>query len=260
MNSITVVTFYKFIEIKNPSELQMPWKKYLSERDVKGTILVTPEGLNATISGPKQGIKESLAMIMADPRFADLTWKESTCETQPFSKTKIKLKRETIPLGVTVDPNKTVGTYVKPEDWNELITDKNTVVVDTRNDYEVRLGQFKNALNPKTQTFKELPNWVENNLKDKSKNIAMYCTGGIRCEKSTALLKDMGFENVYHLEGGILKYLENIDEKETLWAGDCYVFDDRVAVKHDLSSAADQYVDEHGNQLKACDLRRASSC
>lgn len=257
--TITVVTFYKFVAIDTPKKLQMPWKEFLSERDVKGTILVAPEGINATISGPKTGVYESLAMIKADARFADLTWKESTCSVQPFSKTKVKLKRETIPLGVQVDPTTTVGTYVQPKDWNALIADEDTIVVDTRNDYEVRLGKFENALNPKTITFKELPAWVEENLTDKSKKIAMYCTGGIRCEKSTALLKGMGFDDVFHLEGGILKYLEDVDEAETRWQGDCYVFDDRVAVRHDLSSAAENYVDADGNQLKACDLRRASS-
>lgn len=257
--STMVATFYLFTGIEKPQALQLPWKTFMQAHDVRGTILVTPEGLNATIAGPSQGVHAVLAMIRSDKRFAALTHKESFCDENPFKKAKVRLKPETIPMGVTVDPNQTVGDYVDATAWNALITDPDTVIIDTRNDYEVQLGKFKNALNPQTETFRELPAWLDNHLKDaRHKNIAMYCTGGIRCEKSTAYLKKMGFDKVYHLKDGILKYLETIPAEESLWEGECFVFDDRVAVGHGLSTTHKAGTCSRcGHALVAGDIRRA---
>ena len=253
-----VAALYLFVEIDNPADLQKDWKTKMLAEDVTGTILVTPEGINGTISGERAGIDAVLAHIKADPRFAQLEHKESFAEEKPFKRTKVKLKPETIPMGATVDPKKTVGTYVKPQDWNALISDPETIVVDTRNDYEIYLGTFKNALNPKTATFKEFPQWVAENLDPKKhKKVAMFCTGGIRCEKSTSYLKEQGFGEVYHLQGGILKYLEETPEENSLWDGECYVFDDRVAVGHGLEpSKQNSMCGACGHSLIAADLKR----
>ena len=174
------------------------------------------------------------------------------------AKTKVKLKKETIPMGAQVDPNHIVGTYVKPKDWNDLISDPDVITIDTRNGYETYLGMFKGSVDPETETFKEFPQWVADNLDTKKhKRVAMYCTGGIRCEKSTSYLKEVGFEEVYHLEGGILKYLEEVPEEESLWEGDCYVFDDRVAVKHGLEASKEAATCKAcGHSLIAADLKR----
>lgn len=253
----TIATFYHFAALPDCAKLQMPWKAFMLERNVTGTILVTPEGVNATIAGPRAGVNAVLAMLRADPRLAAMTHKESFADTNPFPRTKVKLKKETIPLGVTVDPTNP-GTYVKPKDWNALIADPNVILVDTRNAYETKIGVFKGAQDPNTRTFKELPVWLAEHLPaDKKAPIAMYCTGGIRCEKSTAYVKAQGYENVYHLEGGILKYLEEVPEAESMWEGACYVFDHRVAVKHDLSPATELQVCPHCNMpVTAADMRR----
>lgn len=253
-----VATFYKFAAMPDAAKRQPEWKQFMLERNVTGTILVTPEGINATISGPEAGVRATLAMIRADNRFSDMEHKESWSEALPFKKTKVKLKRETIPLGVNVDPNAICGTHVNSTEWNKLISDPETVIIDTRNDYEVRLGTFKNAINPQTETFRELPEWVKEHLADKkAKKVAMFCTGGIRCEKSTALLKEEGFDEVYHLNGGILQYLEDMPEEDSLWEGSCYVFDDRVAVGHDLAPCIEaQSCTKCGEKLNAADLRR----
>ncbi|MDD9912419.1 MAG: rhodanese-related sulfurtransferase [Alphaproteobacteria bacterium] len=252
-------TFYKFVVVDNCEALQKDWKQFMLDHDVKGTILVTPEGINATIAGPQQGVQATLAHIREDERFADLEHKESESDVQPFGRTKVKLKRETIPLGSPVDPNRICGTHLNSEEWNNLISDPDTIIIDTRNDYEVRLGTFKNAIDPKTKTFKELPQWVEQNLTeaDKKKRVAMFCTGGIRCEKSTSFMLEQGFEEVYHLKGGILKYFEEMPQEESLWEGDCYIFDDRVALQHDLSPAENARICKKcNNALIAADLRR----
>ena len=253
-----IAALYKFVNIDNPEELQPNWKQKMLDNNVTGTILVTPEGINGTISGPREGIDAVLAHIRADERFATLEHKESFADEAPFLRTKVKLKKETIPMGATVDPNKIVGTYVKPEEWNDLISDPDTILVDTRNDYEVYIGTFKNAVNPKTATFKEFPQWVAENLDpQKHKKVAMFCTGGIRCEKSTSYLKEQGFENVYHLQGGILKYLEEIKQEDSLWEGECYVFDDRVAVGHGLEPSKENGLcTACGHSLIAADLKR----
>ncbi len=259
--TLLVATFYKFVPIADTAALQMPWKAAMEAHDVRGTILVAPEGLNATISGPPAGVYAVLDLIRSDARFTDMHWKESTTDIQPFQKAKVRLKRETIPLGVTVNPCH-CGQRVDSYTWNKLLHDPATMVIDTRNAYEVALGRFRGALNPNTYTFKELPTWIAENIDQlKHKKVAMYCTGGIRCEKSTAYLKDLGFQEVYHLQGGILQYLADAQQDpalENLWEGSCYVFDDRVAVTKDL--APDVKVQKHpttGQPLTASDLRRA---
>lgn len=256
----TVATFYHFAALPDCATLQPAYKAKMLENNLTGTILVTPEGVNATIAGPREGIDAMLAFLRADTRLAAMTHKESFSAQNPFLRTKVKLKRETIPLGVTVDPTNP-GTYLKPAEWNQLIADPRTITIDTRNDYEVQIGAFKGAQNPATRTFKELPQWLEENLPDdKTVPVAMYCTGGIRCEKSTAYLKQQGYQNVYHLEGGILKYLEETPESESLWQGACYVFDDRVAVNHDLSPATHlQNCPCCNTPINAADVRRNAS-
>lgn len=253
----TVAALYHFAALPDCAKLQPVYKAQMLANNLTGTILVTPEGINGTIAGPREGINAMLAFLRSDPRLATLVHKESESEANPFQRTKIKLKKETIPLGVTVDPTNP-GTYVKSAQWNELIANPATITVDTRNDYEVAIGAFKGAKNPETRTFKELPQWLEENLPtDRETPIAMYCTGGIRCEKSTAYLKQQGYNNVYHLEGGILKYLEETPQEESLWDGACYVFDDRVAVNHDLSPATQYQVCTSCNMpVNAADFRR----
>lgn len=258
--SIVVATFYHFAEMPDCAALQPVYKAEMLKHGVNGTILVTPEGVNSTIAGPRAGIDAFLAFLRSDARLATMTHKESFTESTPFNRVKVKLKKETIPLGVAVNPTRP-GTYVKPREWNALISQPGTITIDTRNGYEVEIGQFKGAHNPDTRTFKELPQWLADNLPDdKATRIAMYCTGGIRCEKSTAYLKQQGYENVYHLEGGILKYLEDVPAEESLWDGACYVFDDRVAVNHDLSPATEfQNCPCCNKPVIAADLRRATN-
>lgn len=257
MKKITVATFYKFTALAPTPKLQAQWKEKMQAHDVRGTILLTPEGVNSTISGPHDGVQAVLAFLRQHPGLEDLQHKESYCDEQPFARTKVKLKRETIPLGVPVDPNKEVGEYVTPAQWNALISDPDVIVVDTRNAYETHLGTFKGATDPKTNTFRDLPQWVQENITDKKKKVAMFCTGGIRCEKSTAYMKQAGFDKVYHLQGGILKYLEEIPQAESMWEGDCYVFDDRVAVTHGLAPSTNAATCQNcGHSLIAADLKR----
>lgn len=244
---IVVCALYKFVTLENFEEIRQPYLMSCWINDVKGTLLLASEGINGTIAGTRQGIDHVLAWIKSDERLAELDYKESYDETMPFYRTKVKLKKEIVTMGVEgIDPKEVVGTYVKPKDWNALISDPEVLLIDTRNDYEVGIGTFKGAVNPKTETFREFPEYVKENLDpEKHKKVAMFCTGGIRCEKSTAYLKEQGFENVFHLEGGILKYLEEVEKDDTLWEGECFVFDNRVAVDHDLQKG--QY-----DQCHAC--------
>jgi len=236
MKNITVCALYKFVRLENFENIKPSLLSTMEENEVKGTLLLAEEGINGTIAGPQSGIDNVLAFIQSDERLSPLSYKYSFNDENPFQRTKVKLKKEIVTMGVEgIDPTLTVGTYVKPKDWNALISDPEVLLVDTRNDYEIEIGTFQNAVNPDTETFREFPEYVENNLdKNKHKKVAMYCTGGIRCEKSTAYLKEQGFEEVYHLEGGILKYLEEVPKEETMWEGECFVFDGRVAVDHDL--------------------------
>jgi UPF0176 protein len=234
--SVLVAALYKFVELPDFAQLKAPLLACCEQHGVKGTLLLAEEGINGTIAGTPADIGAVLDFLRSDPRFADLAHKESTARKLPFYRMKVRLKKEIVTLGVPgVNPNKMAGTYVKPADWNQLIADPDVVVIDTRNDYEVAIGTFKGALNPNTKSFSELPEWVRNEpaLRTKRK-VAMFCTGGIRCEKSTAFLRTEGFDEVYNLEGGILKYLETVPEQDSLWQGDCFVFDERVSVGHGL--------------------------
>jgi UPF0176 protein len=235
-NTITICALYKFVRLDAFESLREPLINKMTSVEVKGTLLLAAEGINGTIAGPQQGVDKVLAFLNEQPSLDHIAYKESYAQTNPFHRTKVKLKTEIVTMGVEgIDPSQVVGTYVKPKDWNALISDPEVLLVDTRNDYEIEIGTFKNAINPNTTTFREFPEYVEKNLdKNKHKKVAMYCTGGIRCEKSTAYLKEQGFEEVYHLEGGILKYLEEVPSTETMWQGECFVFDGRVAVNHDL--------------------------
>lgn len=234
--NVVVCALYKFVTLKNYVDLKEPLLACLTDNDVRGTLLLAEEGINGTVAGRRAGIDAMLAWLDQQPGLENIVYKESYDEAMPFYRTKVKLKKEIVTMGVEgIDPKEVVGTYVKPQDWNALISDPDVVLVDTRNDYEVQIGTFKNAVNPKTDTFREFPAYVEENMDPaKQKKVAMFCTGGIRCEKSTAYMKEQGFEEVYHLEGGILKYLEEVPKEETLWEGDCFVFDNRVSVNHDL--------------------------
>jgi len=233
---IVVAALYQFAVMPDYAHLQAPLLQSCLNNGVFGTILLASEGINGTIAGSRQGIDAVVAHIHADERLRQLEYKESHAVTMPFHRMKVRLKREIVALGVPeVNPACDAGTYVKPQDWNALISAPDVVVIDTRNDYEVAIGTFEGALNPNTKTFRELPKRIanEDSLKAKPK-VAMFCTGGIRCEKSTAYMRSLGFTEVFHLEGGILKYLETVPEEESLWRGECFVFDGRVSVKHRL--------------------------
>lgn len=234
--AFVIAALYKFVSLPKFQDLQKPLLDKCKEQNVMGTLLLAHEGLNGTIAGSKASIDQVLAWLRSKPEFHDLDVKFSHAHEAPFYRMKVRLKKEIVTLGVdTVDAANNAGTYVEPEHWNELISDPDVVVVDTRNDYEVAIGTFKGAENPNTTNFRQLPDWVDQKLKASPETkVAMFCTGGIRCEKSTALLKSKGYENVFHLKGGILKYLENVPEEESLWEGDCFVFDQRVSVKHGL--------------------------
>ena len=234
------IAFYQFVSLKNIEQLQTSILKSCQKNNIKGTVLLASEGINGTVSGLENNIHKFLEFIKTDPfldgSFKNLEHKESWASKNPFYRMKVRLKKEIVALGVEgVSPAKMVGQYVNPEDWNALIKDPNTIVIDTRNNYEVDIGTFKNSINPHTDSFREFPTFVKKNLKDnKQKKVAMFCTGGIRCEKATSLMLEKGFEDVYHLKGGILKYLENIPKEKSLWEGECFVFDQRVAVTHGL--------------------------
>lgn len=236
--AIVVCALYKFVRLENFTQLRQPLLDTMEKHGIKGTLLLAEEGINGTVAGSSEGIDALLAWLDIQPGLKDIVHKKSYDKEMPFYRTKVKLKKEIVTMGVEgIDPNKVVGTYVKPKDWNDLISDPDVTLVDTRNDYEIQIGTFKNAINPNTETFREFPQYVADNLDNKKhKKVAMFCTGGIRCEKSTAYLKEQGFEEVYHLEGGILKYLEEVAKEDTLWEGDCFVFDNRVAVDHDLTA------------------------
>ena len=231
---------YKFVSLPDYKSLQEPILNACESNHIKGTLLLAEEGINGTIAGLPQDIHNLLNFLRTNPlfknRFADLDHKESFADEHPFYRMKVKLKKEIVTLGVAgVSPTKLVGTYVKPEDWNALISDPDVLLIDTRNDYEVDIGTFKGAIDPKTTTFREFPEYIAKHFdRTKHKKVAMFCTGGIRCEKASSYMMDQGFEEVFHLQGGILKYLETVPEAESMWEGECFVFDQRVAVKHNL--------------------------
>ena len=249
MNPIVVCALYKFVTLDNYQDLRQPLHDVMNVNEVRGTLLLANEGINGTIAGPRIAINHVLTWLRNDPRLSDIDVKESFTDNLPFNRAKVKLKKEIVTMGIEgIDPKRVVGTYVNPKDWNILISDPDVILVDTRNDYEFKVGTFRNAINPNTESFREFPNYALKNLDPiKHKKVAMFCTGGIRCEKSTAFLKEQGFDQVYHLKGGILKYLEEVPPEETLWEGECFVFDERVTVNLQL---------EKGNydQCNACRL------
>lgn len=234
-NKIHIRAFYRFVELPNFERLKKPFDQFCKGNNMRGTILLAREGINSTISAPKEVMEKFWNFLNQDPRFANMPYKESYADFSPFERMRVRLKKEIVRMGVEdLDLNKR-GEYLKAEEWDKIISAPDTIVVDTRNDYEYAYGTFENAINPKTNDFREFPEWVANNLNpEKHKNVAMFCTGGIRCEKSTAYLKQKGFENVYHLDGGILQYFEDKQDKPHKWQGSCFVFDDRIAVTPDL--------------------------
>ena len=242
MSNFTIAALYKFVELPDYEAMREPLQAFCEQHDVKGTLLLALEGINGTIAGPREGIDAVLAYLRNDPRLATLEHKESWSEDrEPFHRMRVRLKKEIVTMGQPNVNGQNAGTYVKPEDWNALISDPDVVLIDTRNDYEVDIGTFKGAVNPETVTFREFPQWVQEQAqegglldKNRKKKVAMFCTGGIRCEKSTAYMKSQGYDEVYHLEGGILKYLETIPQPQSLWEGECFVFDERVSVGHGL--------------------------
>ena len=231
-----VTALYKFVLLEDYQKIQAPLKQFCLDNDIKGTVLLAKEGINGTVAGSKVSIEKFLVYLKSDARFADVMHKESWADKAPFQRMKVRLKKEIVALGDdSVDPTSTVGTYVLPEDWNAIISDPDITNIDTRNDYEVGIGTFKGALDPNTQTFKEFKDFVRNTLDPKkNKKVAMFCTGGIRCEKASSFMINEGFEEVYNLKGGILQYLEDVPKIESMWKGDCFVFDDRVSVTHGL--------------------------
>jgi UPF0176 protein len=236
MSQVVVCALYKFVTLPHYESLRAPLLAVMEASDIRGTLLLAQEGINGTVAGTQAAIDGLLAWFDTQEGLDNIVSKVSFDTEMPFYRTKVKLKKEIVTMGVEgIDPRKVVGTYVKPKDWNALISDPDVILVDTRNDYEVQIGTFKHAVNPVTETFREFPEYVKQNLDPaKHKKVAMFCTGGIRCEKSTAYLKEQGFDEVYHLEGGILKYLEEVKQEESLWEGECFVFDNRVSVNHNL--------------------------
>ncbi|MGB1666649.1 MAG: rhodanese-related sulfurtransferase [Pseudohongiellaceae bacterium] len=233
---VVVAALYRFARFPEFETYRQPLLDCLLAAEVRGTLLLAAEGINGTIAGTRASIDRVLGFLQQDSRFAGLEVKESYVDENPFYRTKVKLKKEIVTMGVAgIDPNKIVGTYVEARDWNALISDPEVLLLDTRNKYEVEIGSFAGAVNPGTDSFREFPDYVKKQLDPgKHKKVAMFCTGGIRCEKSTAYLREQGFEEVYHLKGGILKYLEEVPEPESKWEGECFVFDNRVTVNHQL--------------------------
>lgn len=259
-NYISVCALYSFVALDNFRALRQPLFNQMIGNGIRGTILLASEGINGTVAGDKASIENLLRWIETTADLPTIDAKWSHTATMPFHRSKVKLKKEIVTMGVEdIDPRETVGTYIDPSDWNALISDPEVTVVDTRNDYEIGIGTFKYAINPKTNSFREFPQYVKNNLEpSKQKKIAMFCTGGIRCEKSTAYLKQQGFDEVYHLKGGILKYLETVPKDESLWEGECFVFDDRVAVDHDLQKGS--YDQCHGCRFPITEQDKQSEC
>ncbi len=237
---VVVAALYRFARFPEFETYRQPLLDCLLAAEVRGTLLLAAEGINGTIAGPRAGIDRVFGFLQEDSRFAGLEVKESYVEQNPFFRTKVKLKKEIVTMGVSgIDPNKIVGTYVEARDWNELISDPEVLLLDTRNKYEVEIGSFAGAVNPGTDSFREFPDYVKKQLDPgKHKKVAMFCTGGIRCEKSTAYLREQGFGEVYHLKGGILQYLEEVPESESKWEGECFVFDNRVTVNHQLEQGS----------------------
>jgi UPF0176 protein len=226
--------FYKFVRVADPAGLRASLLAACLDRGIKGSILLAPEGINGTISGAAESLADFFSWLRQDPRFADLETKESPAGAHPFGRMKVRLKREIVTFGMPeANPAQAVGSYVEPKDWNALIESPDVILIDTRNQYEFKTGTFKGAIDPRTPSFRQFPAFVREHLDPaRHKRVATFCTGGIRCEKATSYLLQQGFKEVYHLKGGILKYLEIVPEGESLWEGECFVFDERVALGH----------------------------
>lgn len=253
--AFVVVTLYKFVSLPDFAALRQPLLAVCLQQEIKGTILLAAEGINGTIAGSRLAIDATIAYLRADPRLADLETKESLADLPPFDRMKVKLKAEIVTLGLpTIDPNQQVGTYVSPQEWNALIADPAVTVIDTRNDYEVAIGSFQGAQNPHTDSFREFPDYVQQHLDPaQHPKVALFCTGGIRCEKASSYLLAQGFQQVYHLQGGILKYLETVPAEDSLWQGECFVFDQRIAVRHGLEPGSYEMCRSCGHPISAAD-------
>jgi len=250
-----VVTFYKFVRLPDFAEKRDSLLSQCEAQGIRGTILLAAEGINGTIAGSRQAIDAVLSFLRSDPRLVDLEQKESYADSVPFDRMKVRLKKEIVTLGLPeIDPSDRVGTYVSPQEWNELISDPEVTIIDTRNEYEVSIGTFRGAKNPKTASFRQFPDYVRNHLDPtKHKKVALFCTGGIRCEKATSFMMAQGFQEVYHLKGGILKYLEEVPAEESLWQGECFVFDQRVAVREGLAIGTHEMCQSCGHPISEAD-------
>lgn len=261
---VIVAAFYKFIHLSDPVAVQRDLQKACESAGILGTILIAHEGINGTVCALREGICALMAHFADSPYFSDIQPKYSFAKEPAFYRMKVRLKREIVTMGQPdIDPENSVGTYVSPQDWNALISASDTLVIDTRNRYEVAIGTFENAVDPETASFRDFPAWIENYMADlpeekRPKNIAMFCTGGIRCEKATSYLRARGYENVFHLEGGILKYLETMPAEDSAWRGECFVFDQRVSVKHGLAPGAYDQCHACRTPLTKEDKQRAS--
>ena len=237
-NVFKVAAFYTFVDLLNLVELQKTFFHFLKKENIKGTVLLANEGVNGTVAGTELGIERFKSFLKLHNLYEPKNYKTSTCSEEPFPRLKVKLKDEIVSMGNELaDPTKIVGEYVQPEDWNGLISQDDVLVLDTRNTYEFSIGTFAKSIQPETTNFREFPDWLEgleSSDIDKNKKVAMFCTGGIRCEKASSLMKAKGFKNIYHLQGGILNYMEKVPKEDSLWQGECFVFDDRVALNHNL--------------------------
>ena len=241
MSETVVATFYKFVTLTDAAEKRDAIWEYCQDQDVLGSILIALEGINGTIAGSAENVAAVLAFLRLDPRLKSLESRRTSSSGKlPFRRLKVKFKEEIVTFGIAqANPLEQVGTYVQAKDWNSLIEEPGVLVIDTRNHYEVEIGTFKGAINPKTETFSEFPEYVRQHLDpQKHKKIAMFCTGGIRCEKASAFMLQEGFTEVYHLQGGILEYLREVHGQESLWEGECFVFDERVALKEGLENGS----------------------
>ncbi len=252
MNNIVIASFYKFISLPDFAALREPILGQMHDIKIKGTIILAAEGINGSFAGTREQMDAFYNYLRADSRLADLNFKETYDSEVPFAKAKVKLRKEIVTMGVSeVDPLKLTGTHLSPEEWHAFIQDPEVIIIDTRNDYEYSLGTFKNAVNPQTDNFRNFPEYVAQQLSDKKdKKIAMFCTGGIRCEKSTSYLLEQGFEEVYQLQDGILNYIEQMPKEESLWQGECFVFDERVAVNHQLQRVQPQLPQDYKHDYK----------
>lgn len=250
MKEIVIASFYKFISLIDFETMREPILEKMRETGIKGTIILAHEGVNGGFAGTREQMDVFYQFMHSDSRFADLNFKETFDESNPFEKAKVKLRKEIVTMGVKdVDPAQNPGTYLDPQQWHALIQDPEVILIDTRNDYEYELGTFKNAINPDIENFREFPEYVEQHLSDKKdKKIAMFCTGGIRCEKTTAYMKEQGFQHVYQLHDGILNYIQTTPETESLWEGQCFVFDDRVAVNQKLERVYPQLPQDYKDE------------